>query len=287
MIHLPIPPFPSFITGGEGTFLKGMKHFRRTFSVYDLIFVTQGTLFMTENEQKYEVREGEYILLSPGLEHYGHQACLEDTKIMWLHFQGEREGIQQKAGEVDWSSIYKKDGTYTEAPQFMLSFPVLGKVKNVELVLNGLYRLFALNNIPSPENKLRQQLLFSECLITLQKEVFSIPTAAEQVTEQIVEYVHEHYDKPFTMKSVSQKLLFHQDYLTRCMQQTMGITPLQYLNQYRMNMAKTLIGSSSLRMVDIARQCGMDDAAYFSKLFRKTEGISPTEYRRMAKRMED
>ncbi|MCQ6265482.1 helix-turn-helix transcriptional regulator [Fictibacillus sp. WQ 8-8] len=64
------------------------------------------------------------------------------------------------------------------------------------------------------------------------------------------------------------------------MQQTIGITPLQY--QYRMNMAKNLISSTTLRMSGIAGKCGMEDAAYFSKLFKKLEGISPRAYRRMS-----
>ncbi|MCK6256692.1 AraC family transcriptional regulator [Fictibacillus sp. KIGAM418] len=282
MIHFPVPPFPTYITGGEGVFHPGMKHFRRTFSVYDLIYVTCGTLYMTEDNKEYEVREGEYILLTPGWEHYGHRECQEKTEILWLHFHAETAPAVHPDAEVDWSTIFRRDSTYTEAPQFILSFPIKGKVKNREVITSGLDRLFTLNEIPSPENKLRQQLQFSDVLISLQKEVFSIPTAAEQVTQSIIDYVHQHYNEHFSMKNLSQKLLFHQDYLTRCMQQTMGITPLQYLNQYRMNMAKNLISSTTLRMSDIAGKCGMEDAAYFSKLFKKLEGISPRDYRRMS-----
>ncbi len=44
---------------------------KRVFSVFDLIYVKDGTLYITENEKSFSIEGGEYILLSPGLEHYG------------------------------------------------------------------------------------------------------------------------------------------------------------------------------------------------------------------------
>ncbi len=81
---------------------------KRVFSVFDLIYVKQGTLYITENEKSFSVEGGEYILLSPGLEHYGTKGSDEATSYYWLHFDEHRYEFTAKEGATGLSFSRKK-----------------------------------------------------------------------------------------------------------------------------------------------------------------------------------
>jgi quercetin dioxygenase-like cupin family protein len=85
-LQLPIPPLPQFITIGHSIWRSGDIHFRRNFQVFDVLFIHKGTLFMTENDIPYEIKAGNILVLEAGKTHWGHQHCVEDTEIYWLHF---------------------------------------------------------------------------------------------------------------------------------------------------------------------------------------------------------
>lgn len=59
-----------------------------------------------------------------------------------------------------------------------------------------------------------------------------------------------------------------------------GTTPMRYLNQMRLTQAETLLCTSDRTLADIAEQCGFDNAFYFSNVFRKARGVSPSNYRK-------
>lgn len=284
MLRFNVPPFPSFIAGGSASFRKGYKHFKRTFNVFDLIYVKQGTLFMTEGEEKYSVSEGEYIILAPGLQHFGHLECEENTPIFWMHFSLDQGYQLTKKKNVDWSDIYNRENSYTDAANFCFQIPRYGRCETRVMIEQQLSKLVSLNTVGNPEEKLKQQILFYEFIIQLQKEAIHIPTAAEQLTAQVIHYIQKHYHEPIKMRDLSRTLLFHPDYIVRSMKKTLGVSPMQYLTKYRLFLAKNELSNTSDKISVIAARVGIEDTAYFSKLFKKEEGMSATAYQRLIKK---
>ena len=287
MIALTIPPFPVFIKGGEFTFSKGEKHFKRTYSVFDMLYVKTGTLFMQENDVKFDVKEGEYLILLPEREHVGYKNCLENTSFIWLHFtvlHGNYEVVSSK--NIDWSSVLEKESTFTEPANYRFHIPQHGRVNRRELMEQMLENIIEIGSgqVHAPDEALNQQIQFADFFVGLQKEAFSIPSATEQVCEQAMKYIQEHYQQPIKMKDISAELLFHPDYITRCMHKTIGLTPNQYLTHIRFTQAKQLLVDTNEKISSIAKQVGIEDVTYFSKLFKKQEGITPMEYRRIVHR---
>ncbi|TWJ73922.1 HTH-type transcriptional activator Btr [Bacillus paralicheniformis] len=277
-----IPPLPVLITGGEGLFKKGEKHVRREYSVFDLLYVIQGELFLTEDGDPHQIREGEYIILVPGLEHYGHQGCQDDTRYFWLHFQEPSYGFAQQGGE-NWTELKLKKGTFETPTLYHLKIPRKGKIDQKAFIEQQFRRLID-DSAQNSDLPLRKQLLFEELLIHLQKEAFHIPSASERVASEAQHYIDRHYKEKLSMEQLSAALHYHQDYITRCMQKAFGITPGQYANKAKVFEAKRLLSSTNDKMSSIAEQVGIDDPTYFSKLFKQIEGISPVEYRKMMKR---
>ncbi|QFT88334.1 HTH-type transcriptional activator RhaR [Bacillus sp. THAF10] len=285
MIGMSIPPFPSFIRGGEYTFQKGERHFTRVFTVFDLLYVKKGTLYMQEGEEQFEVKEGQYVILVPGKKHKGYEDCRTKTDYFWLHFTVENDKFQMVADkQLDWSFVYKKEPTFTEVGHYHFHLPQYGEVKRREIVEQQLTSLLAKSEAHVPDFYLKQQIHFSEFIVQLQKEAFSIPSATEKVCEISMKYIQDHYKEPINMTVLKEKLNFHPDYMTRCMQKTIGKSPMQYLTHFRLHHAKRLLADSEYKVSAISREVGIEDVTYFSKLFKKMEGTTPMEYRRLVHR---
>lgn len=279
-----LPPFPTFIKGGEAVFAEGKKHFRRTFSVFDLLYVKRGCLYIAEEDCFFQVGAGEYVILIPQREHYGYRECPEDTLFIWLHFTIEQHYKMVEKEELSWHDIIEREATYVEAVQYVFHVPQYGKIKQKERVEQLLQQIVDLNEDGAPDSPLKQQIYFSEFLLQLQKQALHIPTASEKVCADTIQYIHEHYRESFDMKMLAQSLRFHPDYITRCMQKTMGMSAIEYLHHYRLAKAKKWLAETNETVDAIAKRVGIEDGAYLSRLFKKIEGVTPTEYRRTVHR---
>ncbi|MCA1031011.1 helix-turn-helix domain-containing protein [Bacillus timonensis] len=279
-----IPPFPTLIKSGEGHFRMGKKHFKRVFTVFDFIYVTSGKLFMTENGIDYELSKGQYIILIPGLEHFGTKNCTEDTKFHWIHFKIHGEFDLTDNNEINWGNVYLKEGDFVEPPQYHFQIPRTGQVKYTDHLEKYFEYMLGTEKLHTPDSRLRQQIYFEEFLIQLQKEAMSIPSATEGISEMVIAYIQQNYQMDIKMEDLARDLHFHSDYITRCVQKTLGISPIQYLQQYRMSQAKRLLASTNDKVMTISKNIGILDHTYFSKLFKKMEGMTPSEYRQFAQR---
>ena len=65
----------------------------------------------------------------------------------------------------------------------------------------------------------------------------------------------------------------------RLFHQRTGFSPLEYLTRLRLNHASQLMAETALSIAEIARAVGYEDPLYFSRLFRRKMGVSPTEFR--------
>lgn len=85
----------------------------------------------------------------------------------------------------------------------------------------------------------------------------------------------------FDIAAEIEKIGFNPDYFRRCFKADFKKTPLEYLINLRMNLAKKLLRQIPFQGVEsIANQCGFRDIYYFSKAFKKYIGCSPSEYRK-------
>ncbi len=103
---------------------------------------------------------------------------------------------------------------------------------------------------------------------------------ATRTARQAMAYVHEHYDEPLSRADLARHAAITERYLTRCFREEMGITPITYLNRYRIQRAKTLLKQGKLSITEIALAVGFSDASYFNRVFRQEVGLAPGAYQR-------
>jgi len=103
---------------------------------------------------------------------------------------------------------------------------------------------------------------------------------AQRLVRKGMAYIHEHYAEPLTREDVARHVSMSQDYLTRCFRQELGVTPMAYLNRYRVKQARALLAAGEKSVTEVAFAVGFSDSNYFSHVFRQEVGMSPSAYRR-------
>ena len=102
------------------------------------------------------------------------------------------------------------------------------------------------------------------------------------VVEEIERDILEHYDdSAYELDTFLRSLPFNYDYLRKLFQKEMAVTPHQYLNNKRLQMAaEALVGAemASISVTDVARMCGFREPLYFSRMFKKKYGVAPSFY---------
>lgn len=94
-----------------------------------------------------------------------------------------------------------------------------------------------------------------------------------------VEYLEKHYNEPITLNDVAEKLYISTYYLSRMFKKELNKNFVDYLNEIRINRAKELLLDVRYKTYEVADAIGISDPHYFSKLFKKYVGMTPTEYK--------
>lgn len=92
-------------------------------------------------------------------------------------------------------------------------------------------------------------------------------------------YIEEHYSRKLTVAQLAERLGISQVYLFKIFQQKFGKSPKEYINDYRLSQAKTLLEETNLSVSAVGRAVGYDDVLAFSKFFALHTGVSPSKYR--------
>jgi len=96
-----------------------------------------------------------------------------------------------------------------------------------------------------------------------------------------VSHIEEHYDETLSLEKLTEVAHLSKSSLTRCFQQALGVSPIEYLIQLRVRKAADLLRSSDTKIIGVAFTVGFTDGNYFARQFRRIMGVSPSEYRRM------
>ncbi len=97
------------------------------------------------------------------------------------------------------------------------------------------------------------------------------------------EWCHQHWQTRFTVADWAHSAAMAERTFSRRFRQATGLSPLQYLQQLRIQQAMELLKDTNLPVNQIAGLCGFDDANYFNRLFSKRNAMTPGQYREMVR----
>lgn len=101
------------------------------------------------------------------------------------------------------------------------------------------------------------------------------------ILEKIDAYLEENYSNEISLDTVAEVVNLSTSYLSFIFKENSGLNFVDYVNQFRLQKAKELLETSSYNISQIARLVGYSSANSFSKVFKKYNGISPGQYRKL------
>ena len=94
-------------------------------------------------------------------------------------------------------------------------------------------------------------------------------------------FLDEHYKEKLSLESVASHFFIDKHYLARLFKEHYGVTLVTYLQQVRITHAKRMLRFTDKSIEEIGLECGIGELNYFSRVFKKLEGVSPSEFRRV------
>jgi len=142
-------------------------------------------------------------------------------------------------------------------------------------------RLWEVYNQHKGLSMFQTEMLFRDVLNEALVRVNSRQNSCESYVlfEQVSHYIHEYYDQSLTIACLAEQHNVNRNRLTYVFRSHAGMGPAEYLLKYRIQMAQHMLFASDAPIQQIAETVGIHDPFYFSRVFKKQSGSSPTEYR--------
>ena len=129
---------------------------------------------------------------------------------------------------------------------------------------------------------------FGSCIDNLKISLFEKQHSADREAEKqeertitsITRYLQEHLSEDLSLAVLSEEFHLNSQYISQLFKNEIGVNFLTYFTNIRMERAKKLLLSTSLSVAEVAQRSGYGDYRVFTKVFKKNEGITPSQYRR-------
>ncbi len=106
-----------------------------------------------------------------------------------------------------------------------------------------------------------------------------VQSVKSSIIKTVIDYIKENYSKTISLQELADYVHTSREYLCRIFNEITSVSPVVYLNQYRIQQSTFLLLDSSFSISDIAFSCGFHNSSYFNKLFKRYMGCTPTEFR--------
>ncbi|MGB2131257.1 MAG: AraC family ligand binding domain-containing protein [Marinobacterium sp.] len=246
---------------------RGHQMQREQHDDYLLIYCLEGSgrLEFGEDNKRRIIRPGDLIVLPRHIPHHYWTDQKDPWSIYWIHFDGSLA-----------DSFLEQLDTDTGAP--VLSLGIHSRlVADFEALLDARQARHHLASYLHSANQLRQLLTHIALLRPIARQQQEESLDLEKVHSLMQTRLHEQLDVDTLASAVSlSKYHFIKKYKTLT-----GTTPINHFIQLKIERACHLLDVTNKGIKEIAWAVGYEDAYYFSRIFRKMMGISPSRYRAM------
>jgi len=97
--------------------------------------------------------------------------------------------------------------------------------------------------------------------------------------EGIKGFIRNNYNRNLTLEEIADSVYLSPYYVSRIFKESQSITVMDYVTRVKLDEAKKMLGNTRYKIDEIAVRLGYSDASYFSKVFKKNEGMTPTQFR--------
>lgn len=271
-------------------------HIKRQVDEYIIYVIKKGVMYLKEDGIKYTLTEGDFLLLDSEFVHEGYQASECEYYYVHFHYGNLRKKEYETEEDLRLSILSKRN-------ESLKSDPFSYDTNNGEKVVFPKYFNFtncndfikicclldeaaAHNKNPLDNYKLLSSLKILEVLLETYRSfaisrtqclTSRLPKSYSKVHD-VLNYININYADKITSKTIVDITDSNFDYMNRIFKQCTGKTICSYLNTVRIQHTKEMITTSTMKLDEIGHLVGFSDVYYFSKVFKKATGISPSMY---------
>lgn len=235
------------------------------FSCNRFLYIRSGQGRLWALGKEYELTPGTLCVLLSGIP---HRVAVDPGEVMtmqWCHFHASYGDRQ----------IYRT-----------LDFPPVVSVANKAAVNEIFGKLIVELKSNRLTSRLRVKAAILELISVFLEELPGSLKAAEpsqelQKIDTVLQYIDDHLADNITVEELARQVYLHPNYFIVFFKSMTGYSPIQYVNQRRMEMAKTLLMQPECNISDVAARVGMQ-IYYFSRMFKAHTGLTPSRYRKQS-----
>lgn len=274
-------PVYDFVTSKEFTYRWCGKfqspspdwmHLTRRLMDYELMLVTDGTLYIANQGTQYSVHKGQYLLMNPTDYQHGFKAS--DCSFYWLHFTYNNNQNNPE--------IYDSEHIPQNYMQGHMLIPETGVLSSYERII------ILMKQLQDSDKRYHEQnlnnFLTSAILAELSDQSFlyqqyGAGKKSRQLYHDICDYITMHVSEDISMDDLAAYFNYNKKYLTTFFRKQSGFTIKHFILQTKMDHAKAELTDTNHSVSQIAYTIGFNDVHHFSNAFKKITGLSPSDYR--------
>lgn len=261
---------PLYITD-IGYFPKAKNHYRNRSNGcinYILLFCIDGCGIVEVEGQTIVIEKNHLIIIEAHTPHIYHALKEQPWSIYWIHFNGTNAAA--------FISLINKN----HLPSYILPDKHGSLIKQFNQIYAILETGYSTDNIIHISNMLG--VFLSD--INHSSSLNSTTTKQNRdPINRFIEFMLDNVDGHINLNQLTHELNLSKSYLVHIFKENTGFSPIDYFIHLKIQKACQLLDTNILSVKQIACQLGYDDPHYFSRIFKKTMGLSPTHYRKIEK----
>lgn len=234
----------------------------------EINYVKKGSCIIRTEEGSISFREGETMVILSNTQHL-FEAGPHGTVLMQLEFLPD---IFKCFNFCDQNETGTPLFCYMETNKILKIVNHVGIMRTIQRIVNEMRR----------KDQFYKHLVvmyYAELLILIfryMKDVY-LPNGTNVFLKEAIRYIQANYQSQLTISGIAQNVNISERYLRKLFDTSLGISPLEYLNQLRIKKALTLIRSTEMSIKEICYTCGFQSPQYFSRVFKQQTGMTPKE----------
>ncbi len=234
---------------------------------YQLLYIAHGKGHFMLNGIETIVPKGNMILYRPGEPQVYYYYAADKTEVYWVHFTG-----YQVEEFLDHYELPKNENVF-----------YTGVSPDYPWIYNQMIQELQLQRA-NHEELLR--ILLRHVLLIINRYLKEGQRADSDMINEIERashYFKENFNKPISIEQYASEHLMTANWFIKCFKNIMKVTPMRYILSLRIAAAKGYLEGSNKNISEISASVGYDNALYFSRVFKKYTGFSPSEYKKKNK----
>ena len=275
LLKIPCNAMPFICEADYSISLGTMIHADRIVPFHVAIYLLQGSMEILEDGIAYQILPHQLFFLKSNVRHWGEKSFEPGSAWYYAHFYCEDPASQME--ELPKGVYYDtKVCLDRKANEKYILLPKLTDCsghKHIKKDFEKMIDAHVHGNIPQASVRLWQ--IFLECARSAQDD-----SVGSGYVQQIQEYIRTHYIEGFSSQEIEDVSGLSYKYAGTLFKEATGQTIKEYQCTLRLRKAEQLLKETNQPIAEIAQLTGFSDVFYFSKIFHREKGCSPSEYRR-------